>query len=74
MNDPIVEEVWRVREELIKKHGGLDGYIKHIQTMDKERARKTKQRAEKMTSAPASDAAKRKPRKPRGRVPAASRK
>lgn len=44
MHDPILEEVWRVREELIKQYGGLDGLIKHVQAMDRARARKAKQR------------------------------
>jgi hypothetical protein len=43
MRDPIVEEVWRVREELIERYGGIDGYIKHIQAMDRARLRKVKQ-------------------------------
>ncbi len=43
MHDPIVDEVRRVREELIERHGGLHGYIKHLQAMDRERARKAKQ-------------------------------
>jgi hypothetical protein len=28
--DPMLEEIWRVREQLIKKYGGLDGYYKHL--------------------------------------------
>jgi hypothetical protein len=47
MYDPIVDEVRRVREELIERYGGLHGYIKHLQTMDRERARKMKQRSAK---------------------------
>ena len=27
MADPILEEIWRVRQELIKRHGGLDELI-----------------------------------------------
>ena len=42
MSDPIIEEVWRVREELIKRYGGMDGYVKHIQAMDRARLRKAK--------------------------------
>ena len=45
MYDPIVDEVRRVREELIDRYGGLHGYIKHLQAMDRERARKAKQRS-----------------------------
>ena len=43
-NDVIVEEVRRVRHELIKKYGGLDGWIRHLQAMDRERGRKTRRR------------------------------
>jgi hypothetical protein len=39
MSDPILEEIWRVREELIKRHGGLDGYIKYVQKLDRRRQR-----------------------------------
>ncbi|HZZ26843.1 MAG TPA: hypothetical protein VFE46_02455 [Pirellulales bacterium] len=35
IKDLIVEEVHRVSEMLIKKHGGLRGYIKHLQALDK---------------------------------------
>jgi hypothetical protein len=42
--DLIVEEARRVREELVKKHGGLDGWIDHLQELDKARGRKTKTR------------------------------
>jgi hypothetical protein len=31
--DPIVEEVHRVREELLKEHGGMDGYIRHLERL-----------------------------------------
>ena len=71
--DPIVDEVRRVRHELVKKYGGLDGWIDHLQTMDQAHARKTAKRAAKMTSPPASDRRKQKPRKPRGPAVAASR-
>ena len=44
--DVIVDEVRRVREELVKRHGGLDGWIAHLQAMDRARRRKTKREAE----------------------------
>lgn len=47
MYDPIVDEVRRVREQLIERHGGLRGYIKHLQTMDREHARTRKKRTAK---------------------------
>ena len=40
--DVIVDEVRRVRDELVKRYGGLDGWIDHLQEMDRERTRKTK--------------------------------
>jgi hypothetical protein len=42
MNDIIVEEIRRIREELIKRYGGIDGYFKHCQAQ--ERARTTRPR------------------------------
>lgn len=42
VNDPIVEEVRRVRKELIQQHGGLDGYLKHLQAMDRRRLSQAK--------------------------------
>jgi hypothetical protein len=42
--DVIVDEVRRVREELVKRYGGLDGWIEHLQEMDRERARSAKRR------------------------------
>ena len=37
-NDVIVDEVRRVRHELVKRYGGLDGWIQHLQAMDREGA------------------------------------
>jgi hypothetical protein len=37
MSDPILEEIGRVRQELLKRHGGIDGYVKHIQKLDRAR-------------------------------------
>jgi hypothetical protein len=34
MSDPILEEIWRVREQLLKKHGGWDGYLRYVQKLD----------------------------------------
>lgn len=42
MSDPILEEIWRVREVLLKKHGGLDGYFKYVQQLDRQRRRQMK--------------------------------
>jgi hypothetical protein len=43
--DVIVEEVRRVRDELVKRYGGLDGWIQHLQAMDRARARTVKRPA-----------------------------
>jgi hypothetical protein len=39
MPDSNLEEIWCVREELIKKHGGFDGYFPYIQKLDQARLR-----------------------------------
>ncbi len=41
----ILEEIWKVRDELIKKHGGLDGYFKYVQKLDTARRRKPKRKS-----------------------------
>jgi len=45
--DVIVGEVRRVRDELVKRYGGLDGWIEHLQAMDRERARQVKRQVAK---------------------------
>jgi hypothetical protein len=45
MNDEIVEQVRRVREELIERFGGIEGYFKHCQAQ--ERAARAKARPRK---------------------------
>ena len=42
-HDVIVDEVRRVRDDLVKKYGGLDGWIQHLQAMDRERRKKPTQ-------------------------------
>jgi hypothetical protein len=37
MADPTLGEIRRVREELIKRHGGLDGYLAYVQKLDRAR-------------------------------------
>ncbi len=48
MNDEIVEQVRRVREELIERFGGIEGYFKHCQAQ--KRAARAKARLRKMPS------------------------
>jgi len=32
-NDPIVDELHKIREQLLEEHGGLEGYVAHLQKM-----------------------------------------
>jgi hypothetical protein len=50
MNDIIVEEVRRVREELIERYGGIDGYFKHCQAQERAQAARQKSRRRKRPS------------------------
>ena len=42
MSDTMLEEIWRVRGELIKKHGGWDGYVKYAQKLERGHAQRRK--------------------------------
>jgi hypothetical protein len=42
MDDVIVEEVRRVREELIEQYGGIDGYFKRCQAQERARTGRSK--------------------------------
>jgi hypothetical protein len=33
IEDPIVEEIHKIREELLAQHGGLDGYMRHLEEL-----------------------------------------
>lgn len=66
IEDPIVEEVRRVRDELVKRYGGLDGLVKHLQGMDQVRLRKAKERRRGSTRKQALANARSKPRKTAG--------
>ena len=50
MNDMIVEQVRRVREELIKMYGGIDGYFKRCQAQERARAARPKSQQRKQRS------------------------
>ena len=50
MDDIIVEEVRRVREELIDRYGGIDGYFKHCQAQERVQATRLKSRRRKKGS------------------------
>ena len=40
MSDPLMEEIWRVREQLVVEHGGMDGLLKHVKQIEQVRLRK----------------------------------
>ena len=44
MSVDIVEDIRRVREALIERHAGIEGYFKHCQSQDRARAAKAKPR------------------------------
>jgi hypothetical protein len=50
--DPNVEDVRKVREELLKRHGGLQGWIRQLQQEDKKsiQSRRQKQRSRMRTT------------------------
>jgi hypothetical protein len=35
-NDPIVEELHRIREQMLEEYGGLDGLVQHLRQMQAE--------------------------------------
>ena len=39
IRDIIVDEARRARDDLVKRHGGLDGWIDHLQAVDREHRR-----------------------------------
>jgi hypothetical protein len=49
-DDEIVEQVRRAREELLKRYGGLNGWIDHLQQMDRRRTSKSNHRPKKKTA------------------------
>lgn len=58
MKDVIVDEVRKVREELIQRYGGIDGYFKHCQAQDRARNRRAKVQAGKRSTRTGRKAAK----------------
>ncbi len=34
--DPIVDELHKIREQLLDEHGGLEGFVEHLQAMEQE--------------------------------------
>ena len=44
MHDPILEEIWRVREQLVQDHGGWDGYWRYIKKVEAEQRQRLRRR------------------------------
>jgi hypothetical protein len=44
MDDPILDEIWRVRAEMVKEHGGLQGYLRYIMKLDRAYRRRKQRR------------------------------
>lgn len=40
LNDPIVEEVRKAREQLLEKYNGFDGFIRYLKKMEKKHKEK----------------------------------
>jgi len=53
MADEILDEYWRVRAELVKKHGGMDGYWKYNERLDRARRARQKRKRAKSKKRPA---------------------
>ena len=51
MADEILDEIWRVRAELLTQYGGLHGLVKHLQAMDRARINKRHRRKQTRTNA-----------------------
>ncbi|MCU1350075.1 MAG: hypothetical protein JWO56_3105 [Acidobacteria bacterium] len=34
--DPVVEEIHQIRAELLAEHGGMDGYLRHLEQLQLE--------------------------------------
>ncbi len=35
-DDPVVDEIHKIREELLAQYGGFDGYMRHIEELQRE--------------------------------------
>jgi hypothetical protein len=44
VGDNIVEEARQVRQALIDRYGGIDGYVKHLQALDRAYAARARSR------------------------------
>jgi hypothetical protein len=42
--DPILDEIWRVRQRLLKEHGGLEGFLNYVRKLDQANRRRKARR------------------------------
>jgi len=54
MHDPMLEEIWRVRDELIQRHGGVHGYLNYLRELDRKRVSDATHRRQVLTGKRAS--------------------
>jgi hypothetical protein len=59
MDDAILDEIRRVRAELLRRHGGWKGYFQYVRKVDLQRRRQRSQKGVKRKSVKASIAAQR---------------
>lgn len=45
-DDPIVAEVRAIRQQLLEKHGGIEGYLRHMRELDTQRHARERDLAE----------------------------
>ena len=50
-DDPIVAEIHAIRQQLLEKYGGVEGYLRHIRELDAERLKNEREEAERREAA-----------------------
>ena len=50
-DDPIVAEVRAIRQQLLEKYGGVEGYLHSIRELDAERLKNEREEAERREAA-----------------------
>jgi hypothetical protein len=53
MADPILDELWRVREQLIREHGGLHAYYEYLRRLEREQRQRLRRRRQRHKKASA---------------------
>jgi len=50
-DDPIVAEVRAIRQQLLEKYGGVEGYLRHIRDVHAQRLEREREAAERLEAA-----------------------